>query len=304
MLTREFSWSCLRFRLFNSCRRAYFFRYNASWEGWDKFSGETCRQIYQLKNLKKLVLWLEEIVKDSIRDIYILSRKNKDIKFSTQTISNQAVSLFYRKWDEAVSLSPAISEKQIGIFEFHYSDKSKSLRNQLMENSKEKLHDFIAKFAETKIFNELSCLPYISFKDIKNPHSFLLDGKIKVWTNTDFIWQGEDGKLNLVNIHSGGFNDQNEWDLRMGVSAIFAENVLHFPEDKISCASLFLNLNSDIPPLTIYAYKNTCEIRGIINESAARMLEFETAPPESFPPCSDTMRCGSCEFRELCENWK
>ena len=68
-LQNIFSWSISRDRLFNDCRRAYYYNYYGAWGGWETGASEFCRKAYLLKNIQGIDAWVGDSVHKVIKSI-------------------------------------------------------------------------------------------------------------------------------------------------------------------------------------------------------------------------------------------
>ena len=62
----EFSWSILRYKLFNRCRRAYFIRYYLAQGGWDEYAHPLARSAYYEKYMLTLDQWMSQAFQKSV----------------------------------------------------------------------------------------------------------------------------------------------------------------------------------------------------------------------------------------------
>ena len=58
----RFGWSLSRERMFDECRRRYFFHYYLSWGGWQRSASIVSREAFKLKRLVPLALWRGQLV--------------------------------------------------------------------------------------------------------------------------------------------------------------------------------------------------------------------------------------------------
>ena len=297
-LTREFSWSYSRYRSFNFCRTAYRLRYMDSWEGWDKFATQDSKILYELKNLKTVKAWSEQIFRDAVRDVFIKSRNGFE-KFTPAEIRKTALKKLRSDWIGMLAGEWKNDPKKLNLTEFYYSDNS-ARPNYNGQHIADLLVSRINKLSASSVFAELAGIKYLDYRDFKIPDCFELDG-IKVWTAPDFIYSRKDGTLNILNFFNGGAADNESWDLRAAVGVLFTERKFNASEDKINCHNLFFR-EDDEDILCVYSYRNLCEVRRIIHESSVDMAGFENDSPEIDPAeTKSAEKCGNCEFRRVCQ---
>lgn len=295
-LTREFSWSYSRFRCFNFCRTAYRLRYMDSWEGWDKFANPDAKILYQLKNLKTIRSWTDQVFRDAVRDVFIKSRNGYE-RFSAAEIGKTALRKLRTDWMGMLAGEWEKDPKKLNLLELFYSTPAdrRDFNVQYLADSILKRTD---KLASSSLFTELAEIPYLDYRDFKKPDYFVLDG-IKVWTCPDFIYSRRDGTLNILNFFNGIPSDNESWDFRSAVGVLFAEMKFNTPEDRLNCQNLFFR-DADEDILCVYSYRNLCEVRRIIYESSVDMVDFENCGTDVMESKS-VGKCGTCEFRRVCE---
>ncbi|MEI6421900.1 MAG: hypothetical protein WCP55_06745 [Lentisphaerota bacterium] len=297
-IAREFSWSYSRHRCFNFCRLAYRLRYMDSWEGWDKFATPDSKILYELKNLKTLEAWPDQIFRDTVRDVFMKSR-NGFGKFTPAEIRKTALKKLRSEWSGMLSGECKDDPKKLNLTEFYYSDAS-ARRNFDVQQIADTLIVRIDKFAASPVFAEIAEMSYLNYRDFRRPDYFELDG-IKIWTAPDFIYSRKDGTLNILNFCNGVPGDNASWDLRAAICVFFALRKFNIPEDKINCHNLFFrNVDEDI--LCVYSYRNLCEVRRIIYVSAVDMLDFESGTQYEIDSTEHKSpdKCATCEFRKVC----
>ncbi len=302
-LTREFSWSYSRYRCFNFCRTAYRLRYMDSWEGWDKFAAPDSKILYELKNLKTIKSWAEQIFRDTVREVFIKSRNGFE-KFSPAEIRIAALKKLRSEWIGMLSGEWENDPKKLNLLEVYYSDDSAG-RNYDVQDIAGLLIGRINKFAASSLFAELAKISYLDYRDFKRPDYFVLDGT-KIWAAPDFIYSRKDGTLNILNFFNGAPSDNESWDFRSAVGVLFAERKFNTKEEKINSHNLFFR-DGDEDILCVYAYGNLCEVRRIIYESSVDMVDFESGGPDAAdsPVSCPDGKCGPCEFRRVCgsQDW-
>ncbi|MFA6567647.1 MAG: hypothetical protein WCS96_05495 [Victivallales bacterium] len=299
-MEREFSWSYSRHRCFNFCRTAYRLRYMDSWEGWDKFAAPDSKILYELKNLKTVKSWTDQIFRDTVRDVFTRSRNGFE-GFSPVEIRKSALKKLRSEWIGMLAGEWRNDPKKLNLSEFYYSDAS-ARREFDFQDIADSLASRTDKFAASSVFAELAEIPYLDYRDFRRPDCFELDG-IKIWTAPDFIYSRKDGTMNILNFFNGAPSDNESWDFRSAVGVLFAERKFNTAEEKINCHNLFFR-NGDEDILRVYSYRNLCEVRKIIRESSVGMVDFEGGTPDGidFAESKPSGKCGSCEFRKVCRS--
>ena len=269
-----------------------------SWGGWDKSATQDSKILYELKNLKTLNAWTEQIFRDAVRDVFIKSRNGFE-KFTPAEIRKTALKQLRSDWIGMLACEWKNDPKKLNLLEFHYSDNS-ARRNNDVQDIADLLIGRIEKLSASPVFAELAKISYLDYRDFKRPDCFELDG-IKVWAAPDFIYSREDGTLNVLNFFNGVPSDNELWDFRSAVGVLFAGRKFNAAEEKINCHNLFFR-QGDEDILRVYSYRNLCEVRRIIHESSVDMAGFENDSPGIDPAeTKSAEKCGNCEFRRVCQ---
>jgi hypothetical protein len=267
-----------------------------SWEGWDKFASQNSKILYELKNLKTVEFWADQLFRDAVRDVFVKACRGFE-KFNPVEIRKTALKKLRSEWMGMLSCEWKTDPKKLNLMEFYYSDNS-ARRNYNIQDIADSLINRIEKFAGSPVFAELAGISYLDYGDVKRPDFIELDG-IKIWAAPDFIYSRKDGTLNLLNYFNGAPSDNESWDFRAAVGVLFSERKFNMAEEKINCHNLFFR-NGDENILRVYSYRNLCEVRRIIHESSVDMVGFESSgSPEE--ESKTAAKCGTCEFRRVCQ---
>ncbi|MFZ2655735.1 MAG: hypothetical protein WAX69_12460 [Victivallales bacterium] len=291
-LRREFSWSYSRYRCFDFCKTAYHLRYTASWGGWDKFSEENARLVYTLKNLRSVNSWLNQVFRETVRNVFIESQGG-NFDFNAVSLKKSALRKLKNDWHDAVAAEWKNDPRKLNLREIYYG---KEDPENIFNLSVDRLFDNINCFSQSGVFEEISRLPYHGFNDEKNPVAFFLDG-LKIWLSPDLIFSDKKG-MNLMNFCCETGIEGDAWPHIAGIGVLYACDKFKMPEEKINARTVFLE-DSNAGCLSVYSYANTSELRDTINESALDMLEFENNSISFSRPESDS-KCQTCEFRRIC----
>ena len=73
------TWSVSRDRLFNDCRRAYYYHYYLAWGGWDFAAPELSRKAYLLKNIQGIDAWIGDSVHKVIKRVLESTASGKKV---------------------------------------------------------------------------------------------------------------------------------------------------------------------------------------------------------------------------------
>ena len=282
---QEFSWSLSRESLFRFCPRAYFYHYYGSAGGFKWFSG--VQQLYQLKKLLPLDLWINSICTDVLRFFFYENSENFNIIRAAKRDFNQgARSLSLREWRD--------DPQQLNLFESYYGLVE---INELLEQGMELLEGFLGNIDESGLLGYIREIPYLRKKIISFPaHTNI--GRIKVWCAPVLIWQ-EDGLLKFLTLNNGLSNKLRAHHTA-ALHKIFAFNNLRIQPERVVTLNFDLTNGetSVIPDEEI----NVSKLIDYVKDSTAEMLSLLTddnvLQENNFSKNIDN--CTKCRFQKYC----
>ena len=287
------SWSFSRYRLFNFCERAYYFHYYGAWNGWDTYAPKQTKEAFRLKQLISKELWLNIVLKKSL--LNAINNKSSSCntlvsEFEHQlhsVLSSDITSLYSEEWKN--------DPKKICIDEIYYKENSiNNITSWITDNTGNK----IRVFRESKLFNELSALPFPAFINTNIPLSFILNN-IQIWCSPDLAWSFH-GKINMLNLNKG-----SDWSFIAGLSTLYAEQNYNYTHNNIVCRTVFTDKENFF---SVYGIRSPKEIVNIITESSEELkskLTFaQKAYIENFTKTTEQEKCQSCRFRAICLKFK
>ena len=117
----EFSWSPSRHRMFESCKRQYYFNYYGSWGGWDKNADAQSQLLYRLKKITTVPQLVGTVVHDAISNALNALKLGRDIlPFAVETY---AQNLFHQHLQESRDHLWRYSASQYtNLFEHYYNE--------------------------------------------------------------------------------------------------------------------------------------------------------------------------------------
>jgi hypothetical protein len=286
-ITNKFSWSPARYNLFNFCEKAYYFRYYESWNGWDTYAPQEAKTAFRLKHLIPKELWLDSILKRTLIETInhnprsLLSSKFK--RNAQKFLSFDIRSLCLKEWKD--------DPKKICIREIYYNESS---TEKIISRCKDEINKESVMLQNSKLFQELSKLPYSAFHITHKPLSFMIDN-IPIWCSPDLTWDFL-GKKHFLSL-----NKSNNWALKAGLNVLYAEQKWRYPSKNIICHTVFMDEDNCF---SVYAVKSPKEIKKIILKSSREMqtrLTFSSkAYIENFPKTSNSEKCKTCSFKKIC----
>ncbi len=117
----EFSWSPSRHRMFESCKRQYYFNYYGSWGGWNKDADAQTQLLYRLKKITTVPQLVGTVVHDAINNVLKALKLGRDtLPFAVETY---AQNLFGQHLQESKEhLWRYSASRYTNLFEHYYNE--------------------------------------------------------------------------------------------------------------------------------------------------------------------------------------
>jgi len=294
-LQNIFSWSVSRDRLFNECRRAYYYHYYGAWGGWERDAPESVRKAYLLKNMHSIDTWIGDVVHQTIKWVLENKAAGKDIAIDAARI--RIKEHLVRTWNQSKEKQWVNGIKQnLNLFE-HYYDRAPS---------QELLHDKIAKavnsidnFYKMKITDIFSGVGRDGFLSIDELDSFDLNG-VKVYAVPDFAVKQD--RYILFDWKTGKPSEKDRFQLSFYV--LYAQAKWRAALDEVEVIPVYLSSPDcvlapvpvvDLNQVRQYVAESVQAMHGILIDIAANSADMERCPKTQF-----VKKCNFCRFRELC----
>jgi len=303
-LKSELTWSFSRDRLFNECRRAYFYHYYASWGGWEAQANTFCRKAYILKNVRSIDAWIGDIVHQVIKwilesrvgDNTTLFKEGRDI-FHEQAIKT-AKKLLTKTWEQSRGKKWEENVKQnLNLFEHYYSHDPN--REQL-KIKLEKVANSIRNFYKSGLAEKFSKLAVENFLSIDNLDSFDFEGT-KTFAIPDFAVR-EDNDYLLYDWKTGRRNEKDI--LQLSCYSLYAMKKWQVSENQIKIIPAYL-AQDEFLPSSVEAIALE-QIKDYICQSIEKMrnilvdVKGNKADVNNCPKTEDIRHCQRCKFQEIC----
>jgi len=303
-LKSELTWSFSRDRLFNECRRAYFYHYYASWGGWEASASQFCRKAYILKNMRSIDAWIGNIVHQVIKwileskigDNTTLFKEGKDIshEYAVKTAKNLLTKTWEqsrsKKWEESVKYN-------LNLFEHYYNHEP--TREQLKVKL-EKVANSIRNFYKSGLLEKFSKSSAENFLSIDELDSFDFEGT-KVFAIPDFAVR--DGKEYLLYDWKTGKRSEKDI-LQLSCYSLYAMDKWQVSEDQIKIIPAYL-AQDEFLPLPVEAIASE-QVKGYIRQSIEGMrgilrdVKGNKTEINNCPKTDNSRRCRKCKFQEIC----
>lgn len=297
-LVNEFSWSKSRMEVFEDCKRKYYYQYYGSWNGWSYLASDNNRELYIMKNLQTIPLWIGKTVHENIRWIIERTRAGKSINLD-QVLEKISEKMDY-EWYSSSNGFSRDDPKRILFLEEHYYE------IQIYDEQKDIAFDRVAgcieRFLSDDIYLMEICDLSISALAIEKIDSFLL-GAGKVYVVPDLmLWDGD--HIKLYDWKTGARFHSESIDFQLYIYALYC-----FLTTGISLGSIEaigVNLNNQqrriIKPLDkvlLNTIQKICSSMHRMNECLNDPV-MNDARIEDFPQTTYTEKCKRCKFRGAC----
>lgn len=295
-IRHELSWSSSRRRLFEECRRAYYYQYYGSWRGWEESVSPQVRRAWQLKNLTNLDILAGVSVHEAIGRFFEERRRGETL--TREALAEHALERMREAWRQSREGTWESDPKRIARLHEHQYD------GDLSKARTDRIRAKVLRCLET--FFELPTLAPIREADpedillVEDTGGFSVDERT-VHAIPDLVLRRGEEVL-LVDWKSGRPSPSDP--LQMAVYGLFAGERLRARPPRVRGLLAYLGESHlQEPPLDDAALE---EALATIRSSLAAMaaLHFdpdrESRPLEGFPMDGYPTSCRRCNFRELC----
>jgi hypothetical protein len=300
--TKPFSWSLARHNLFEYCQRAYFYRYYGASGGWDRFSDGSRRKLYILKNLKKAEHWLEEVLRESLREVFISGRGYQPPDIVEKHIFFLVQKKFNRGWLEVRGEKWREDPKFLNIHEAYYKNSEYEFFSSY-DNLKDRLMLALDTFRKSVVFKEMLAVDSLSWKFLRYPVKFTFLG-YDIWTSPAIVWSSG-GFTNILDFRMAGNRDDSP-STRHAIFTFMANARFKVAPGRIRSRTVFLGAGANAGTVSEKSSGHE-DLRQFILESVFRMKEklsrdnmyYET---DFSKRAADAAKCPGCEYSEFCED--
>ena len=286
---------------FERCRRAYYYQYYGSWEGWYDDAPPDTRKLYLLKNLTTLPMWAGSIVHETIAGS-LMEFARTGTAITVGQLQARARNCLRGGWVDAVTKKWVRKPKLTNLQELYYGN-GKTLPKEQTEDCRNRVYGCLQAFAESPLLREIQTVPSMDWKPIDKLDSFQVED-VKVWCAIDFSYTAPDGTLRILDWKTGK-EKVKTIQTQLACYALFACERWFATLDKLRIAGVFLGENARVstypiaPELLIdtkeVILRDTVEMRKPLTDVTANV-----AREEDFACCEDEWVCQRCSFREAC----
>ena len=295
-LANEFSWSMSRHKLFDTCRRAYYYKYYGAWGAWEHDADDRVKLLDKLKQLKNRFTLGGEVLHSVIA--YVLGGYRYGNQINLQQARNEAVERLRAAFVESRSDLAATERKAVRLFEHEYNE---SVPDEQWQSMRDRVTRCLDNFYTSTTFEAIRKADIERWLPIENLDSFQFQGT-KIFAAIDFAMKNSKGNAVVMDWKSGR---------KVGIDRL-----------QMVTYGLFAHKKWDIPPWKAigelhYLYTGEVDVvtleesvleqgKSEIQNSIAAMKSLlddpakNTASESKFEKTTDHVVCRSCNFRKVC----
>ena len=292
----EFSWSPSRHRMFESCRRQYYFNYYGSWGGWDKDADAQAQLLYRLKKITTVPQLVGTVVHDAISNALNALKLGRDIlPFAVETY---AQNLFRQHLQESKDhLWRYSASRYTNLFE-HYYNEPFTETDQI--NSANHISTSLNAFFDSKAYTTLQSARPEDYLTIEDLTDFTL-ASTKIWVVLDVAIR-RDKSVYIFDWKTGRERQADRHQL--AVYALYATSQWDVALSDLQLQDIYLQTNTertldlapdDLDQTRIFVTESVQKMRALLDDP-----EQNTASQDTFPMTTNTHLCTTCPFKAVC----
>ena len=290
------TWSVSRDRLFNDCRRAYFYHYYLAWGGWEAMAPEISRKAYLLKNIQGIDAWIGDSVHKVIK--WVLENKSAGKNISLDEAKARIKNILIEGWGQSTNkLWENKVKNNLNLFEHYYK---RTLTQDTLRAKIKKAVDCITNFYSSGLADKFFNLDAKMFLSIDELDGFSLDG-VKVFAVPDFAVKG--ARYELYDWKTGKPLEKDIFQLSFYI--LYAKNKWGADPADVDIIPVYLNEKGfmpvgqtpyDLKEVEGYALKSIAAMRSVLPDAANNVADISLCPKTG-----NLRRCDFCRFKEICE---
>lgn len=299
-LENQFSWSPSRARLFDGCKRAYWWRYYGHWHGWDPEAPAEARVAYRLGKMDTMDTWAGTIVHDLIEMAIKKARWGRPIR--GDELRKQARARLRIGWVQSRDGHWRHEPKRATNLMAHYYGSEEGLDRVRTDAIAERVYTALDHFSEGPFPPLLARLNRDAWRSIEGLDSIEVRGQT-VYVKPDLAFDHpDDGTTWLVDWKTGLPSDKD--DFQVATYALFAGAKWGVPAER--CRGVLVYLAQGEQRQVDVTAEALGRAREAIEGSIGAMLDalpdaaVNDAPRELFPRTEDRSACTWCAYRQLC----
>ncbi len=292
----EFSWSVSRDRMFQACRRMYYFHYYGSWGGWKAEAGDRTRLIYILKQIQNRYMWAGRKVHEGIEKALNLVRRGES--FEEKIITGCIIAEMRKEFSRSKKKTYMQKPKDGGLFEHEYEVGVSDC--EWKRNADHVVH-CLNNFFQSAVYKKITGLPKENWLEIENLSYFVYNG-IKIYVTLDFACR--EGDSIVIYDWKTGKEQKGGLNLQPACYGMYAEQRWYAAPEKIRLTEFFLHENRE-KTLTL-TQLDLEKAQEYIRDSIAGMMDLledsrsNLAAEKRFSFTQNQNLCRSCHFYKIC----
>ena len=292
----EFSWSPSRHRMFESCKRHYYFNYYGSWGGWDKDADTQTQLLYRLKKITTVPQLVGTVVHDAISHALRALQVGRPIHPSA--IETSAQKLFGQHLLASEEQRWRYSASQYtNLFE-HYYNEPFTETDQI--NSTNHISTSLNAFFASDAYATLQSARPEDYLTIEKLTDFTL-ADTKIWVVLDIAIR-RDKSVYIFDWKTGRERQADRHQL--AVYALYATSQWGVALSDLHLQDIYLQTNTertlslspdDLDQTRIFVTESVQKMRALLDDP-----EQNTASQDTFPMTTNTHLCTTCPFKAVC----
>ena len=292
----EFSWSPSRHRMFESCKRQYYYHYYGSWGGWDKDADPQAQLLYCLKKITTVPQLVGTVVHEAISKVLKALQFGRAILPSA--IETYAQKLFGQHLLASEEQHWRYSASQYtNLFEHYYSEPF-SETDQI--KSANRIATSLKAFFASDAYATLQSAQSEHYLTIEELADFTLSDT-KIWVVLDVAIRR--GKNICVFDWKTGRERQADRH-QLAVYALYAISQWGIARSDLQLRDVYLQTNAeraldlspdDLDETRMFVAESIDKMRALLHDPGQN-----TASQHAFPMTTNTYLCSTCAFKAAC----
>ncbi len=269
----RYGWSISSDKLWQTCRRAFYYRYVASWQSSTEASVRN--RLYQMKDLTPLAALEGRLVHDLVENLIQQPRLGRPLKVAP---AQEQYAGLVDRYKQMARETIAEAYNGLAVQEKYF--------DLVLEDGRRQLVNFVK-----IIWPNVADLEYLSHEQFEN---FVVGG-VKVNVKVDYVTKSPDGKI-VVTDWKTGEERREENELQMAVYGMWASSKYDVPLDRVMLELAYLR-TGDSRPVKLDA-EAVAFAKEAILAGSAEVLAADSL--EDFPTNPAPNRCIACPFARVC----
>lgn len=299
-LVNDLVWSHSRSRMFEGCKRAYWYSYYGSWGGWARGATVEVRDAYVQKKLTSLPMWTGTVVHRVAEEVLRNAREGE----GTPTLEDVTRALRARCArdirDSADGSWLQRPSQRIGFREHYYDE---SVSEAEWSAAVDEIERQVRALWAHRLFARLLDVPD-RIRELEDLRRFSV-GDVDVYVVLDVMVDDGRGGVVILDWKTGSAHDDAQISAQLGVYGLYASSQLGVAPDAI--VALHVNLRHDLETRHSVGRPEIETARALIGSTTAQMragltsIHENTAAKEHYPTLDlGSPECGRCTFRGIC----